>query len=147
MMYHGGLGGGRQRRPERHRLNRLVNTALLAAFLCLCLGACKGSPPLNAVVVVVNQSGEAGSFQWDSPGWAPGTEPIPACGEYRRTFGPGTHRITIASRSDDSAFGLEVSASDHLTTTNVVINPNGVVEVGADLAPALPSMCPNPYSR
>jgi hypothetical protein len=85
-----------------------------------------GSPPLNAFVVVVNQSGDAGTFQWVSADSAAGTEPIPACDEYRRTF------------------DLEVSASQHLATTNVTINPNGLVEVGEERAPALPSTCPSP---
>ena len=136
------LGGGRHG-AVRHCLTRSVTIAVLGAVACLPLGACKGSPPLNAVVVVVNQSGDAGTFQWVSADSAAGTEPIPACDEYRRTFGPGTYRITIAGGSDDSTFDLEVSASQHLATTNVTINPNGLVEVSEERAPALPSTCPS----
>jgi hypothetical protein len=128
----------------RIRVHAAVWFALLASFALAFTASCGGAQS-NGLVHVVNQMAVDASFEWESPGLlgtrflgGSGLEPIAACNEYSRGFGPGAQELTISSGSSRQSATLRAPERGQ-TILWFVIRSNGrVEEITAATAPHSP---------
>lgn len=122
-----------------------IARGILIAGVAITLSGCHASPVTHGFAKVANLTDAEASFHWHSPGvlgtpvlGGSGSEPIPRCELYTRSFDAGDQEITISSGSATKSFTLAAPSSGQVVLW-VVIRADGTIEETTEAeAPASP---------